>query len=42
MVAADLLTAQAEDAANIMQLTTCLLLRFHKTGLIRKGNIGCQ
>jgi len=24
---------------NILDLTTCLLLRFHKTGLIRKGNI---
>jgi len=35
-------TARAEDkaeAANVMDLTTCLLLRFHKTGLIRKGNI---
>ena len=32
-------TAQTEDQANILDLTTCLLLRFHKTGLIRKGNI---
>ena len=31
--------AQAEDQANVLELTTCLLLRFHKTGLIRKGNI---
>lgn len=33
--------AQSEDAqaANVLDLTTCLLLRFHKTGLIRKGNI---
>jgi len=34
--------ARAEDQAaevNILDLTTCLLLRFHKTGLIRKGNI---
>ena len=32
-------TAQTEDQANVLDLTTCLLLRFHKTGLIRKGNI---
>jgi hypothetical protein len=31
--------ARAKDAKNILDLTTCLLLRFHKTGLIRKGNI---
>jgi hypothetical protein len=34
--------ARAEDKeteVNILELTTCLLLRFHKTGLIRKGNI---
>lgn len=33
--------ARAEDAQaiNVLDLTTCLLLRFHKTGLIRKGNI---
>lgn len=33
--------ARAEDQAetNILDLTTCLLLRFHKTGLIRKGSI---
>jgi hypothetical protein len=33
--------ARAEDQAevNVLDLTTCLLLRFHKTGLIRKGNI---
>ena len=39
MVVTDLLNAQAEDAANVLHKTTCLLLRFHKTGLIRKGNI---
>jgi hypothetical protein len=35
-------TAQSEDAketANVLQLTTCLLLRFHKTGIIRTGNL---
>jgi len=31
--------AQEEDQVNILEKTTCLLLRFHKTGLIRKGNI---
>jgi hypothetical protein len=34
--------AQSEDAkkaVDVLKLTTCLLLRFHKTGLIRKGNI---
>jgi len=36
--------ARAEDAkaarsANVLDLTTCLLLRFHKTGIIRKGNL---
>ena len=35
----DLKAAQVEDQVNILDLTTCLLLRFHKTGLIRKGNI---
>jgi len=34
--------ARTEDKAteiNILNLTTCLLLRFHRTGLIRTGNI---
>jgi hypothetical protein len=31
--------AQEEDKIDILSKTTCLLLRFHKTGLIRKGNI---
>lgn len=40
MTAAEQLAqAQAEDEINILDKTTCLLLRFHKAGLIRKGNI---
>ena len=47
MVATELKAAQskakAEDraanATNVLDLTTCLLLRFHKTGIIRKGNL---
>lgn len=38
----ELQIARAEDKTNtksVLDLTTCLLLRFHKTGIIRKGNI---
>ena len=32
-------TARAEDQVDVLGKTTCLLLRFHKTGLIRKGSL---
>ena len=42
-VAEKIQAARAEDkvarSANVLDLTTCLLLRFHKTGIIRKGNL---
>lgn len=40
-VAEEIKAARAEDKAtrNVLDLTTCLLLRFHKTGIIRKGNL---